>query len=214
MAIVGSSQITNEENYLLRKLADQLEVGTIGLFGRKLGDEYVYPKFTIEADKNPNTRGAKDMLCQDETEVLEDAPLWTALSDKKFVYLINGAPERPIDETECDVLEKIGFLVVQDVLLSEVAELADIVLPGATFAEKDGSFTNSKGWIQRIRKSISAPGQAQPDWEIIQQIVKKLGGDIDYNFVGEIALEIAEKVVGYQDASHQKIGDQGILVNS
>ena len=82
---------------------------------------------------------------------------------RDIVYLKNGAPERPIDETECDVLEKIGFLVVQDVLLSEVAELADIVLPGATFAEKDGSFTNSKGWIQRIRKSISAPGQAQPE---------------------------------------------------
>ena len=104
--------------------------------------------------------------------------------------------------------------MVQDVLLSEVSELADIVLPGATFAEKDGCFTNSQGWIQRIRKSISAPGQAQPDWEIIQQLVKKLGGDIDYNFVGEIALEIAEKVAGYKDANHQQIGDQGILIST
>ena len=214
MAIVGSSQITNEENYLLRKLADQLDVGTVGIFGRNLGDEYVYPKFTIEADKNPNTRGAKDMLCQGENEVLEGEPLWTGLSGKEFVYLVNGTPERPIDETECDVLEKIGFLVVQDVLLSEVSELADIVLPGATFAEKDGCFTNSQGWVQRIRKSISAPGQAQPDWEIIQQLVKKLGGDIDYNFVGEIALEIAEKVAGYKDANHQQIGDQGILIST
>ena len=48
----------------------------------------------------------------------------------------------------------------------------------------------------------------------IQQIVKKLGGDIDYNFVGEIALEIAEKVAGYQDANHQQISDQGVLINS
>ena len=93
---------------------------------------------------------------------------------------------------------------------SEITQLADVVLPGTTFAEKDGTFTNSTGWVQRIRKAIDPPGEAKVDWEITQQLAKQLGGEIDYHFAGEIAIAIAENVAGYGDATHQNIGDAGI----
>ena len=99
---------------------------------------------------------------------------------------------------------------MQDVLPSEVTQLADVVLPGTTFAEKDGTFTNSTGWVQRIRKVVDPPGEARADWEITQQLAKQLGGEMNYHFAGEIALAIAESVPGYGDTTHQKIGDAGI----
>ena len=99
---------------------------------------------------------------------------------------------------------------MQDVLPSEVTQLADVVLPGTTFAEKDGTFTNSTGWVQRIRKAIDPPGEARVDWEITQQLAKQLGGELNYRFAGEIALAIAENVPDYADATHQNIGDAGI----
>jgi NADH-quinone oxidoreductase subunit G len=213
VAVIGSAQGTNEENYLLQKLArDVLNTGRIGLFGRKSGEEHKFPQFTIEADKNPNTRGARDML-NGSGPVLEGDSLWENLSDAKAAYLVNGAPERPLDENEKAALENLDFLVVQDILLSDVAQLADVVLPGTTFAEKDGTFTNSKGWVQRIRKAIDPPGEARLDWEIIQQVAKRLGGDISYHFAGEIAIELSQNIAGYQDATHQKVGDGGVKLS-
>ena len=214
IVIIGSAQGTNEENYLLRKLAhDVLKTDRIGLFGRKAGEEHKFPQFTIEADKNPNTRGARDMLGASGNgngTVLEGEKLWESLSDAKVVYLANGAPERPLTETERAALENVDFLIVQDIFPSDAARIADVVLPSTTFTEKDGSFTNSAGWVQRVRKATDPPGEARIDWEIIQQVAKRLTGEFEYHFAGEIAAEIAASVPGYSEATHQQIGDGGV----
>ncbi len=215
--VVGSAQSTNEENYLLGKLArDVLKTDRLGLFGQKVGEGQKFPQFTIEADKNPNTRGARDMLgaCGRNGTVFEGAKLWESLGDAQAVYLVNGAPKRPLDETEKCALERVEFLVVQDIFLSDVARLADVVLPSATFTESDGTFTNSNGWVQRIRKAVDPPGESRIGWEITQQVARRLDEDIDYHFAGEIAAEIAENVDGYQEATHQIIGDGGVKIDS
>ena len=142
--------------------------------------------------------------------VIEGDKLWESLSDAKVVYLVNGAPERPLTETERTALENVDFLIVQDIFLSDVAQLADVVLPSTTFTEKDGSFTNSAGWVQRIHKATDPPGEARIDWEIIQQVAKRLAGEFEYHFAGEIAAEIAASVPGYSEATHQQIGDGGV----
>ena len=215
IAVVGSAQCTNEEKYLLHKLAhDVLKTEKVGLFGRKPGEKHVFPKFTIDADKNPNTRGARDMLGATGTAVLEDKELWQQVSNAEAVYLVSNAPERPLDDAEKQALEAVGFVVVQDIFLSEAAQLADVVLPGVTFAEKDGTFTNAKGWVQRIHKAIDPPGEARVDWEIVQQLIKRLGGEAAYSFAGEIALALSENVPGYQDATHQKVGDGGVRLET
>ena len=64
-------------------------------------------------------------------------------------------------------LKKLEFLVVQDIFITETGEFADIILPGACFAEKDGTFTNTDRRVQRVRKAVDAPGRARQDWKII-----------------------------------------------
>ena len=212
IVVIGSAQGTNEDNYVLQRFAhDVLKTTQLGLFGQLPGVEHKFPQFTIEADKNPNTAGARTILgAANGNVVLEGDALWEKVAAAKVVYLVSGAPERPLEDAERAALEQVDFLVVQDVLPSEVAQLADVVLPGTTFAEKDGTFTNSTGWVQRIRKTIDPPGEARVDWEITQQLAKQLGGEMNYHFAGEIALAIAENVPGYGEATHQKVGDEGI----
>ena len=215
IVVIGSAQGTNEDNYVLQQFAhDVLKTTQLGLFGQLPGEEHKFPQFTIEADKNPNTAGARTILgSANGNIVLEGDALWEKVASAKVVYIVSGVPERALEDAERDALEKVDFLVVQDILPSAVTELADVVLPGTTFAEKDGTFTNSTGWVQRIRKTIDPPGEAQVDWQITQQLAKRLGGEIDYHFAGEIAIAIAENVAGYGDATHQNIGDAGIKLD-
>ncbi len=215
IVVIGSAQGTNEDNYVLQQFAhDVLNTTQLGLFGQLPGEEHKFPQFTIEADKNPNTAGARTILgSANGNVVLEGEALWEKVASAKVVYIVSGVPERPLEDVEREALEKVDFLIVQDVLPSAVTELADVVLPGTTFAEKDGTFTNSTGWVQRIRKTIDPPGEAQVDWQITQQLAKRLGGEIDYHFAGEIAIAIAENVAGYGDATHQNIGDAGIKLD-
>ena len=212
IVVIGSAQGTNEDNFVLQQFAhDVLNTTQLGLIGQLPGEEHKFPQFTIEADKNPNTAGARTILgSANGNVVLEGDALWEKVAEATVVYLVSGVPERTLEDAEREALEKVEFLIVQDVLPSEVTELADVVLPGTTFAEKDGTFTNSTGWVQRIRKTIDPPGEAQVDWEITQQLAKRLDGEIDYHFAGEIANAIAENVEGYDDATHQNIGDTGI----
>ena len=212
IVVIGSAQATNEDNYVLQQFAhDVLQTTQLGLFGQLPGEAHKFPQFTIEADKNPNTAGARTILgAANGNVVLEDDALWEQISGAKVVYLVSSAPERPLEDAEKAALESVEFLIVQDILPSEVTQLADVVLPGTTFAEKDGTFTNSTGWVQRIRKTIDPPGEARVDWEITQQLAKQLGSEMNYHFAGEIALAITENVPGYADATHQNIGDAGI----
>jgi formate dehydrogenase major subunit len=75
-------------------------------------------------------------------------------------------------------LEKLDFLVVQDLFLTETAELADVVLPAASFAEKEGTFTNTERRVQRVRKGLNPPGSAMADWEIICALAQALSQKI------------------------------------
>jgi formate dehydrogenase alpha subunit len=108
-------------------------------------------------------------------------------------------------------LERIDFLVVQDIFLSETAQLADVVLPGASFAEKDGTFTNTERRVQRIRKAIEPVGQAKPDWWIICQIAKRLGGKgFDFSHPTEIMAEIASLTPSYAGISYDRLEDESL----
>ncbi len=87
-------------------------------------------------------------------------------------------------------LEATEFLIVQDIFLTETAELADVVLPAACYAEKDGTFTNTERRIQRVRKAVEAPGEAKADWVIIMELMRMLGYDKTYRHPSEIMDEI------------------------
>ena len=102
------------------------------------------------------------------------------------------------------------FLIVQDLFLTETAELADVVLPAACFAEKDGTFTNTERRVQRVRKAVDAPGQAKADWEIISEIMRRLDYDVHYNSIEEIFEEMRSLTPQYAGMTYDRIDDVGI----
>ena len=107
-------------------------------------------------------------------------------------------------------LQKLDLLIVQDIFLTETAVLADVVLPSASFAEKDGTFSNTERRVQRIRKVVNAPGEAKPDWEIIAGISAKMGYPMNYSSAKEIFGEIAKVTPSYAGISYERIEKEGI----
>ncbi len=105
-------------------------------------------------------------------------------------------------------LKKLEFLVVQDIFLTETAEFADVVLPGACSVEKEGTFTNTERRVQRVRKAVEPPGSALPDWKIICMLSKHMGYNMDYNHPSEIMDEIASLTPIYGGISYKRLDSQ------
>lgn len=95
-------------------------------------------------------------------------------------------------------LERLELLVVQDIFLTETAELADFVLPSACFAEKRGTFTNTERRVRRVRKAVNPPGEAMEDWMIISNLARKMGSNLfNFNDSDEIFDEIRKVTPQY-----------------
>jgi formate dehydrogenase alpha subunit len=109
-------------------------------------------------------------------------------------------------------LEEVEFLVVQDIFMSETAELADVVLPAASFAEKDGTFTGTDRRIQRVRKAVDSPGEAKADWKIICELAQKMGAQ-GFGFASpkEVMDEIAQVTPIYGGVSYKRLEELGSL---
>ena len=107
-------------------------------------------------------------------------------------------------------LKNLDFLVVQDIFPNESSRLAHVVLPAASWAEKDGTYTNTERRVQRIRKAVSAPGKALPDWKVITMLANKLGANWDYNSVKAIMDEINAVTASYRGITYDRIEGTGI----
>jgi len=100
-----------------------------------------------------------------------------------------------------EALASLDFLLVQDMYLTETARLARVVLPVASFAEKEGTFTNFEGRINRVRRAIEPLGESLPDWEIIRQLADKMGCPMPFTSLQQVMDEIEEMVPFYEDYS-------------
>ncbi|MBL7076422.1 MAG: formate dehydrogenase subunit alpha [Kiritimatiellae bacterium] len=107
-------------------------------------------------------------------------------------------------------LKDVEFLCVQDIFMTETAALADVVLPAASFAEKDGSFTNTDRRVQRVRAALPKPGEARDDWDIICSIASRTGYPMSYNSPSEILDEIASVSPIYGGMSFERIDAEGL----
>jgi len=107
-------------------------------------------------------------------------------------------------------LEKLEFFVAQDMFINETSELADVVLPAASLAEKDGTYTNTERRVQRIRKAIESIGECRPDWKIVCQVASKLGYEMHYDSPKEIADEIASLTPIYGGIVYDRLGYEGL----
>ena len=94
--------------------------------------------------------------------------------DTMYVVGENPLLSDPFLAHATEAFKKLSFLVVQDIFMHETAEIADVVLPAAAFAEKNGTFTNSERRVQLVRKIVNPPGDAREDWEIINEIARRV----------------------------------------
>jgi len=116
-------------------------------------------------------------------------------------------------------LAQLDFLVVQDLFLHETAERADVFLPAAAFAEKDGTFTNSERRVQRVRAALPPPGEARPDWwitaELARRVARRVGVDVgrQFDYTGPAAIfdEMARLTPFLGGLSHARLDREGGL---
>ncbi len=107
-------------------------------------------------------------------------------------------------------MEKLELMVVQDIFLTETAQIADVVLPSLCFAEKNGTFTNSERRIQRVRKAVEPPEGPWEDWKIITAIASKMGVPMDYEGPEQIFEEIRQVTPSYRGVTWERIEHLGI----
>jgi len=133
--------------------------------------------------------------------------------DVKMLYIMGENPviSDPDVEHLKEALNRVDFLVVQDIFLTETARYADVVLPAASFAEKEGTFTNTDRRVQRVRKALEPPGEARDDLWIISQVSSRLGYDMGDASAQKVAEEIASLTPSYGGISYARLEEAGEL---
>lgn len=107
--------------------------------------------------------------------------------------------------------EELEFIAVQDIFMTETAEIADVVLPAAAFAEKEGTFTNTERRVQRVRRAVAPPGDARLDWQILCDLSTRMGYPLHYSGPEAILAEIGAAVPEYRGITWERLeGGQGL----
>jgi len=176
----------------------------------------VYPAYQSVADANNKAKfeaawGANlsDKVGLTVMEMMDAAHVGKI----KAMYIIGENP--PLSEPDAQhavaALRKLDFLVVQDIFMTETAQEADVVLPAASFAERDGTFTNTERRVQMVRKAIKPVGESKPDWQITCLIARKMGAKgFDFKDVKEIMTEINKVTPSYSGITHARLEKGGL----
>lgn len=130
----------------------------------------------------------------------------------RMLYIVGENPmvSDPDIAHVAHALDSLDFLVVQDIFLTETAAKADVVLPAACFAEKEGTFTNTERRVQRVRKAVEAPGEARPDLDILQDLMALLGCAESIKTAEAVMAEIAAVTPAYGGISYSRLEAEGI----
>lgn len=171
--------------------------------GQSLADEKVNEKF----------QAAWGVSLSKKTGLTQSAMV-LGTSDVKGLYVVgaNLLRNSPNLVNTREVLKAMDFIVVQDMFLTETAEIADVVLPASSFAEKDGTYTSSYRLVQPVRKIIEPVGESRPDWEILCELGQKMGCAMNYTSPKEIMDEIASLTPSYGGITYARLEDGGLRV--
>ncbi|MCJ7507367.1 MAG: NADH-quinone oxidoreductase subunit NuoG [candidate division Zixibacteria bacterium] len=129
----------------------------------------------------------------------------------KSIYFMQANPflKYPDKNLVKSALEKLDFIVVQDIFASELTEMADVVLPACTFAEKDGTFTNVERRAQKLKKGFEPIRNSKPDWQIINELALNMGQDFSYRSASQITEEIGKIVKLYSGIKYESLNADG-----
>lgn len=214
VAGIASACLTNEEHYLFGSLFQNgLSGGAVAVHSRisDEGDVVFKGGFTIRADKSPNARGARAVLNGLGLPLAETSEIWRGVADGRIrgLYLVGGDPLESLSDEEKTALASLDFLVVQDVQSRSWTSMADVILPGAAFIEKEGTFTNVGGRVQRLRQGLAPVGDARPDWEILRDVNRLMGGEAAHSAVEEVMADMSNAIAAFKGINYDAIGDGG-----
>jgi formate dehydrogenase alpha subunit len=130
----------------------------------------------------------------------------------KAIYLFGEDPLITLPNLERlkNGLSQLDFLVVQDLFMTHIGSYAHIILPGVSFAEKEGTFTNMERRVQRVRKAINPLGNSRPDWMIFSDLSSRMGYSMKFESPAEIMEEIASLVPSYTHIHYSSLEEGGI----
>ena len=214
IAGVLSGRNTNEEAFLFAKLVKMIRAeSSLEVFYQERELSSVQ-KILMSPDRSPNFRGARDMGVADggfesllEKIVAGNFAAAYIVGDD----LINAGGRA---DRVCAALGKLSFLVVQDTRLSESAKLAHVVLPATHFGEKEGTYTNRQGRLQKVNAALIAPDGALQDSEIFIRLLDLAGARNGFRTPADIFVALAREIPAYSGLNYDSIGDLGIELGS
>jgi NADH-quinone oxidoreductase subunit G len=206
--------MTLEELYTFKQLfVDALKCLQVGVLAGPTTKAEEFLKFKIEADKNPNRSGVNLVFgaqAEANTKKIIDG---INAGKIKTLYLVGGVPHFEAPAGLAAALSKLDYLVVQELTPSALTEKAHVVLPGSSFAEKDGVFINSQNRAQVIRRAIDPLAHGHDDLSILQRVLRGTGkSDIKLTSAREVFRRMAEVIPELQGLTHQKLGDKGVVL--
>jgi NADH-quinone oxidoreductase subunit G len=210
IAIIGSARMTNEELLLLDELRIALGVKNFSLVARN-GEA---DALLIASDRNPNTTGAKLVLKQ-EDPYASLAAIRSSIQSGKIKALLSFHEDLITDAGfAAEDLSKLEFFVQSALLANPSATYADMILPGAAFAEKRGSMVNLSGRLQRLNRAIEPPANARDDWEMLRDLVSSVTGERpSLHSIEEVFKKLASTVSEFDGLTLSKIGAQGVVIH-
>ena len=175
----------------------------------------VYPGYQVVTDERNAKKFAKAWNTKLPTKIgltLTEMLKAAVAGEVKALFILGENPmvsDADIQHVR-EALKSLDFLVVQDIFVTETAELADVVLPGVSFAEKDGTFTNTERKVKRVRKAIEPIGDSRQDWEIICDLSTRMGYKMSYADPSQIMEEIAQVTPSYGGIHYDRIEEDGL----
>jgi NADH-quinone oxidoreductase subunit G len=210
IAVLASAQLTNEDLFGVKKLFKDTLKGALLDFhvAQKAGSS---DDFLIKADKNPNTAGAQEILLSD---TLADNIIAKAKAGEIDVLYVFGHDLIKLYslETVLEIARKVKLIVYQGSNINAFVPYADVILPSTVYAEKDGTFTNCQNRVQRIWPAFTPMGESKGDWQIVGLLSEQVGTVFKYKNSQEIFKDLAQNVSVFGDMTHEKIGEQGMLL--
>jgi NADH-quinone oxidoreductase subunit G len=220
VGILASPRMSNEDLFALARLAAQLNIANVDhrVPLRIPGDQ---DDFLIRADKNPNTRGAELMRVVPGQGGLDAAAMLRAAGAKRLKLLwIFHHDLLQSAWPEGDVRAAVAgaeMVVFQGTNGNAVSAGAHLVLPSAAHVEREGTFTNFEGRVQRFRVALEPIGEARPDWQILADLARGLGlsdAALSAERADQVFQSLAAAIPAYAGMSYRSLGDGGLVVKA
>lgn len=242
LAFIGSAFATCEDNYAFAKFAKEFSANNID-FARFVKEDDK-DDILIKADKTPNAWGAENTGIKPGNNGLDFKGIIKEIEKGNIKALVVMEDNiAVIDKEYEDALRKLDLLIVLSVNKHETAKLANIILPASAYAEKNGTFVNFEGYVQRIRPAVVttemerslegmsmsrldkfgtkydswASGKrvnAKPSWQLLSMLSQKLGGKLDYKMAEDVFDEIVKTNKDFKGMDYDVIGGQGVQIES